>query len=265
MVSVLCLWLLLVALQLSGVQQQAVQGRLYDRFRAQLADGTAPLGPAEVGSPVALLASQRAAFDSLVVVEGSASRQTQAGPGHRRSSPLPGQPGVAVLLGRGTTFGAPFARISLLRKGDRLTATTGQGIFVYVVDGVRRSGDPLPAPVAQGGGRLTLISTEPSSWRQGWVPTGTVYVDATLRGKSQLPGAPRPGAVVPSEQVMGVDRTALVPLLLWLQGLLLAACGLAWAFVRWGVWQAWIVGVPVLTALLWGATTAAAQLIPNVI
>jgi hypothetical protein len=52
-------------------------------------------------------------------------------------------------------------------------------------------------------------------------------------------------------------------MIFWLQGLLLAALGTVWACRRWGAWQTWIVAVPAILALLWGATSSAALLLPN--
>ena len=264
-VSLLCLWLLLSAVVLGAVQNRAEQGRLYDTLREQLADGTAPLGPTTPGRPVALLRSARAGLNDAVVVEGTSSGQTQRGPGHRRNTALPGQQGVSVLFGRGASYGSSFGGISNLRAGDRITATTGQGEFVYLVDGVRRGGDPLPLPLAVAQGRLTLATLEGASWSNGLSANNVVYVDATLQGQGQMPGAARPAAVPPSEELMGGDSGATLLLLMWVQVLLVVGCALGWAHVRWGLWQTWIVGVPVLVAVLWSASTAAAQLLPNLL
>lgn len=56
-----------------------------------------------------------------------------------------------------------------------------------------------------------------------------------------------------------------MPLLLWVQALLVVGCTLGWAQVRWGRWQSWLVGVPVLVAVLWSASTMATQLLPNLL
>jgi sortase A len=264
-VSLLCLWLVLSALVLGSVQNHADQGRLYDTFREQLALGSAPLGPTTTGAPVALLRSRRGGLDDAVVVEGTSSAQTQRGPGHRANSVLPGQPGVSVLFGRGTYYGASFGRITRLRKGDRIAATTGQGEFVYIVDGVRRRGDPVPLPLAPQAGRLTLITVEGATWRNGFTAKDVVYVDATLRGRSVLPAAAHPLTILTSEQLMKGDSSAALPLMLWLQSLLVAACALGWARARWGLWQSWLVGVPVVLAILWSATTVAVQFLPNLL
>ena len=263
--SALCLWLVLSALVLGSVQYHADQGRLYDTFREQLANSTAPLGPTTTGAPVALLGSYLGGPDGVVVVEGTSSAQTQQGPGHRRDSVLPGQPGVCVLFGRATTYGGPFGAITRLQPGDRVTTTTGQGEFVYRIDDVRRRGDPLPLPLAPGAGRLTLATVEGASWSNGFTAKNVVFVDATLQGKSQLPDAAYPSTIPASEQLMAGDSSSILPLMLWIQLLFVVACALGWAQVRWGRWQSWLVGVPVLLAVLWSASTTAAQLLPNLL
>jgi len=264
-VSALCLWLVLSGLVLGSVQYHADQGRLYDTFREQLANGDAPLGPTTTGAPVAVLRSPRGGLDDVVVVEGTASGQTQRGPGHRRNTVLPGQQGVSLLFGRGLTYGASFAHITSLRTGDQITATTGQGVFTYRVDGVRRTGDPYPLPLASTGGRLTLATLEGATWLNGFTSHDVVYVDATLQGKAMLPAATHPAAVPKSEDLVKGDSGALLLLLMWVQALMVVSCALGWAHVRWGLWQSWLVGVPVLLLILWAASTAAAQLLPNLL
>ena len=50
----------------------------------------------------------------MVVVEGTTPGEPDAGPGHLRDTPLPGQAGVSVVFGRRATFGAPFASLPQL-------------------------------------------------------------------------------------------------------------------------------------------------------
>lgn len=264
-ISLLCLWLVLSAVVLGSVQNRSEQGRLYDTFREQLANGTAPLGPTTPGEPVALLRSPEAGLNDAVVVEGTSAGQTQRGPGHRRNTVLPGQQGVSVLFGRSATYGASFGGITGLRPGDRITATTGQGEFDYRVDGVRRSGDLLPLPLAPAAGRLTLATLEGATWSNGFTAHNVVYVDATMQAKGRLPGAAHVSRVQDSEQLMMGDSAAILLLLLWVQVLLVAGCALGWTQARWGPWQSWIVGVPVLLVVLWSASTVAVQLLPNLL
>jgi sortase A len=54
-------------------------------------------------------------------------------------------------------------------------------------------------------------------------------------------------------------------LTLWLEALVLLAIAYAWGRGRWGVWQTWLVAAPVAIAVVWGATDAAVQLLPNLL
>jgi sortase A len=198
-----------------------------------------------------------------VVVEGTGSDVMRAGPGHRRNSPLPGQPGASVVYGHASAFGGPFRAIPLLQPGDTITATTGQGQFTYEVTDVRRPNDPTPAPLPAGGGRLVLVTAEGSDWRTGWAANRIVYVDATLRGNSQLGPRGRPAYIETAEYPLQGDPDAFIPLVLWLQGFGIVAVALVWTRRRWGAIQTWFVGAPVLLACLWGMVESLGQLLPN--
>lgn len=246
----------------SGVQQAATQRGLHAELRAELALATSPLGGTIApGEPIALL--DGLGMSQVVVVEGTTAGILRAGPGHRRDTPLPGQPGTSVLYGRSVTYGAPFAELTRSAPGSTITVTTGQGVFQYDVERIRRQGDPLPAPTT--GARLTLVTSESRGALRGLAADETVFVDATLRGKPQpAPGA-RPAGVTDAERAMAGDRTALVPLVFALQALLLVAAGAAWARARWGYWQAWLIGVPVVLALAWVSADTAFVLLPNLL
>jgi sortase A len=221
-------------------------------------------GEIEAGTPVALIEAPSIGLRQ-VVVEGTTSGVMRDGPGHRRDTPLPGQPGTSVVYGHSAAFGGPFRSITDLQTGDKITATSGLGIFEYEVMGVRRAKDPLPVPVQKGGGRLTLVTAEADGWRHGWAPTETVYVDAKLNGDSQLGWPGRPTSVPVPEKAMQADPDALVPLVFWLQAFLAAALATTWARARWGGLQSWFVGLPVLFACLWGTVETLAQFLPNLV
>ncbi|MGN6607218.1 MAG: class E sortase [Jatrophihabitans sp.] len=261
----LALWLVAYAFVLSSLQEQHSQHDLYASYREQLVNGTAPIGGAMAeGAPVALLHSARASMDDLVVVEGTASSDLRLGPGHYPGTVLPGQAGVSVMFGRSLSFGAPFGSITSLRPGDVIDATTGQGVSHYVVEDVRRAGDPYPPVLAAGQGRLTLVSSEGSGWRAGWAPSSAVYVDARLRG-SAVPAPSGVGQARQAERPMAGDTSGLYPLVLWLQLLLVAVVGVVVLRRRWGVWQTWLVTVPLVLAALWGASSSAWLLLPNLV
>ena len=259
--SVLALWFVGYVLVIGAAQEQGDQQRLFARFRSELSQATAPVGPVAEGKPVALIDAPRGGIRRAVVVEGTTSQDLQAGPGHRRDTVLPGQAGVSVVFGKGATFGAPFKRIDDLKVGDPISVVTAQGSVTFHVSGRRHAGDPLPAPPAAGAGRLTLVTVEGSGWRSGWAPTRTTYVDATV-DKAQ-PTTGKVAGVSADEQALATSTDALLPLVLWLEALLVVVVAGAWATARWGRWQTWLVAAPALTAVLVGTSRVAATLLPN--
>jgi sortase A len=264
-VSALCGWFVLQALVLGGLEEARAQNVMYSQLREQLAAQTAPTGGAiEPGQPVAILTIPTLGLQQ-VLIEGTASGDLQSGPGHRRDTPLPGQAGASIAYGRAATYGGPFRSIPSLQVGDGIQVTTGQGVFVYRVEGVRRAGDPLPATLKSGAGRLTLVSCEGTGVLAAVMPTSTVYVDATLQGVAVTGPAGRPLAVPDAEKALQGDTSVVPSLALGLQGLLVAVVGVVLLRQRLPGRVTWIVAVPVLVAFAWLATDAAMQLLPNLI
>jgi LPXTG-site transpeptidase (sortase) family protein len=244
------------------------QDRAYDAFRDQLANATAPVGGVdrdghalELGTPVAVLVIPRIGVRE-VVGEGSSATVLKSGPGHRRDTALPGQPGTSVVLGRRAGFGGPFADLGSLAHGDLITVITGQGKHQFEVMGVRRANDPQPVAPAKGQGRLTLVTADGPPY----LPSDVLRVDARLLTPAMPSAGALPGFALPgSEQALAGDPSALVPMVLW--GLLLAlgAAAIVYVHQRVGRWHAWVIGVPLLGAL--GVTVAgqAASLLPNLL
>lgn len=263
-VAGLALWFGGFGAGLSALQEQHAQHDLYAKFRSQLALGTAPLGgPISEGAPVTLLQSSAGGLDSVVAVEGTSSADLRSGPGHFPGTALPGQAGTSLMLGRSVSYGAPFGDITKLQPGDAIIATTGQGKFKYVVEDVRRAGDPVPTLEA-GAGRLMLVTSEGTGWQSGWAPSRAVYVDALLQGKAK-PGVSATATYRDKDLPMHSDKSGLFALVLWLQLLLAGVVGMAIARTRWGVWQAWLIGLPIVLAALWGASTNTWLLLPNLV
>jgi sortase A len=261
--AVLAAWLLAYAEGFSALHEHHSQRVLYSQLREELANATAPLsGPISDGAALALVNAPSGGLHNVVVVEGTTSGDLEAGPGHYPGTALPGQAGIATIMGRSTTYGAPFRRITAMRPGDIIMVTTDQGVARYAVQDIREPGDRLPAPLAAGAGRLTLITSANSGWRGGWTPTHAVYVDAALQGKPFTTAASSASSTTADAPMSG-NSGALVPLVLWLQGLVLASLVVAWARARWGSRQTWLIGGSVLVALLWGASGAFMQLLPN--
>lgn len=254
----------------SGLQHRASQERQFAAFRNQLAQGTAPSGPSDfenrvlaAGAPVAYLEIPMIGLTE-VVGQGTSSSDLFLGPGHRRDTPLPGQIGVSILMGRRAAYGAPFGDIGRLVEGARIKVTTGQGVFVYRVLGVRREGDPLPPPLEAGSSRLVLATAD----GRAFLPDGVVRVDADIVAEvaPAVGGPPRlvsadtlPGA----EQFMAIDASSLWVLVLWLQALLLLSIAAVWAWHRWGRPQTWVTFLPPLAFVGLGAAGEFARLLPN--
>lgn len=251
----------------SGVQERAAQAQAFDALRLELATGTAPIGPTDesgallaMGTPIAYLEIPKLDLHQ-VVAEGTTGSVLFDGPGHRRDTPLPGQVGTSVVMGRRAAFGGPFADLDTLRTGDKIVVTTGQGVFDFEVVGVRRDGDPVPARPAADASRLTLVTAAGSAF----LPNGGLRVDAQLTGDA-VGGARRPfsASSLPREEgLMAGDSSTLWALVLWLQALVLLAIGAVWAWQRWGRAYTWIVFLPTLLLVGLAASGEAFRLLPN--
>lgn len=262
--AALLVWVLAFGTFFSGLVEHHAQHNLYAAFRKNLADGVAPVSaPIHPGTPVALLDAPAGGLHNLVVSEGTSSQILRNGPGHYPGSPLPGQPGGALVFGRSVTYGGPFGQIGHLHAGDTITATTGEGTFVYTVEDVRRAGDPLPAALPSSGSLLTLESAEGSGWQSGWAPSHGIWVDAVLQSKS-VPGGPV-GTPSSADKAMAGDAGDLYQIVLWLQLLVLVVLAIVVLRRRWGVWQLWSVALPLVLAALWGMTNALWPLLPNLL
>jgi sortase A len=260
--SALVLWSLFFLTAGSRIYEARAQHELYARMRNELALATAPTGGViPMGAPVALIDAPTAGLKGAVVSEGTTSGVTRSGPGHLRTSPLPGQPGVSLIYGRAMTFGAPFAHLDDLKVGDRVTATTAQGTFTFKVADLRHGGDKW-TPAQNGQAGITLVSSE-----GGVAPKKLLYVDAVLDGKTVATPSGQPTSLGAGESTMAADHNPVVwmAVVLWLQLLLLTACGLIWLRWRWSAWQSWLVAAPLLLAVLWGLSVSAARLLPNVV
>jgi hypothetical protein len=218
-VALLVAWVLLQTLVLGGLSYSRAQDRLYDELRTDLAAGTAPTGGVIApGRPVALFSLPSLDIDQ-VVVEGTSAGLLLDGPGHRRDTVLPGQAGVSLVYGRSRTFGRPFHVMMHEAVGTRLDVVTGQGRSTYRIEGVRRAGDDVPAPPAQGQGRLTLITAAGDGRLGGLRPDELVYVDASLQSKPFPAGGQRVNTLGQSELAMANDTSVLPLLALTLGGL----------------------------------------------
>ncbi|GAB7103215.1 sortase [Streptomyces phaeofaciens JCM 4814] len=256
-------------LLVSGVQERSAQHAAFDDLRGRLALGTAPVAQTDLdgrllapGTPVALIDVPRLGM-TQVVLEGTESGVLTDGPGHRRDTPMPGQAGTTVLMGRAAAYGAPFGSLAALAQGDRFTVTTGQGRATYQVSGVRRAGDPAPAPLAAGKGRMVLVTATGTRF----MPAGVLRVDADLvSAPFRTPAAViRSGTLPDSEEPLARPSGVPWPLVMWLQALLLASVAAVWTWHRWGRHQTWIVFAPVVAVLGLQVATRTTELLPNLL
>lgn len=253
---------------LGPVRYARAQSVGYAELRRTLAEATAPTGQVDgegklvaEGTPLALLAIPKLGLKD-VVREGSTSELLMQGPGHRRDTPLPGQAGVSVVLGRQAAYGGPFRELGRLAAGDQIAVTTAQGSHLFEVVDLRRAGDPIPAFDPQAGW-LTLVTGD----GHAYAPGDVLRVDARLVSPLQPAGGrPITSAVLPtSEQPMGGDRSATLPVLLWAQLLLLSVSVLTWTRAVWGRWQTWVVAAPVLAYVGLSLCHQVARLLPNLL
>jgi sortase A len=251
---------------LSHASEARAQAGMFKNFVAQLQLGTAPVAPSTTGqngktislaerTPVAVLSIPQIGLRDVVVVEGTSSRDLALGPGHVAASALPGQAGVSFIYGKAATYGAPFAHLMRLNRGDRFTVTTGQGTATYVVESFGTSAKPAPADADN---RL-ILETAASSF----LPSSAVQVSADLVSAPQAnPGDWPP---ITGQQIdMAVDtEDSLIPLMLWSQALLLAVIATTVAAHRWSRWGTYLLMTPVVMALLWCVYENLACLLPN--
>lgn len=262
MVALLVAWLVLHLLVLGQVSHARSQDLLFKEFRPQLAGATAPVdGTAPAGSPVALLSIPKIGLEQ-VVVEGTGPSDLFAGPGHQRNTVLPGQTGTSVVMGRSVTYGAPFADLAELRRGDLVKIATGQGELSLRVIGLRRKGDPLPQPRAAEAARLTLVTAGGAGRFGGIRPDETFYVD-TEAPKGFVASGRYSRQIPASEKAMARATDSLPTLSLGLLLLTALTVGVILARRRWGWAVVWVVAAPVALALAWTTTDAALQLLPN--
>jgi len=262
MVALVCIWVVCQMLWFGGISESRDQQLLYRQLRTELASATAPVGPVTPpGDPVALLTIPHLGIEQ-VVVEGTASGDMLAGPGHLRDTVLPGQAGTSVVFGRAATYGAPFQRLPEIHRGDEISVVMAQGQRMFHVTGIRRAGDPLPQPPAAGVARLTLVTAEGSGRFGDIAPGQVIYVDAEAKKGFAAP-AGLPTAVPTSETVMANEPGALPLLVVCLALLLGLTLGVLAARQRWSAIRVWVVASAPVIALAWFTTDVVMRLLPN--
>ncbi len=272
----------LVVYQLTPLLQSRSQHDLLADYRdtlrsAAFADSGLPAGgadasarPPALGESVGILEIGRLRSQN-VVVEGAGPRQTRDGPAHVPGTAGLGQPGNSVVVARRNSYGAPFARLGSLRRGDEIVVTTTQGRSVYAVTSVRdrRIVDRAPADDPDaisrdalygpgGDDRLTLVtSSSPVPWNEAHA---TVVV-AEMQGTAF--GATAQGALTSDQTTMGGDHGALPATVLALLVYLAAIAGSVLVYRRLRFRVAYALTIAPIIAATVVVAEAASRLLPS--
>jgi sortase A len=278
--------LLFVAYQLwgTGIYEARAQSDLESQFSRELAGQrsqsattttaaptatTAPLAlpstPAD-GDPVGVIKIDKIGVDK-VVVEGTSVPDLRKGPGHYAGSPLPGQLGNAAIAGHRTTYGAPFADLDQLARGDTISVRALTGTWVYdVLDGYPVAVDPGQTEVldpttdpatGQPLATLTLTTCEPK-----YQATERLVVKAQLTSRqTPLPGPDRTRLVLDTGLSGGSESRTPV----FVAGLIAAIVGGLWwlLFHRYPRWTTWFAGVIPFVVALFVFYTYLERVLPN--
>jgi sortase A len=153
-------------------RELSVESRRYSRSVTAVSAGRADTRPAlaRAARSFAARLSPGEAFgritmpsleQSFIVAEGTDTATLRTGPGHYPDTGLPGMRRTVALAGHRTTYGAPFADVDELRRGDPIVVAMPYGRFTYRVD-ASRIVDPGAVWVTERGhDRLVLTSCHP--------------------------------------------------------------------------------------------------------
>ena len=218
--------------------------------------------PIVTGTPIALLRIPRIHV-SEVVAEGTNSAQTLHGPGHLPATPLPGQLGNAVVIGRHSTGGAPFGSLGSLKPGDHFSFVVYSGTVTYRVLSVR----------TYHASDMSIFGTQHAAGKS--INTATLITSTSMFDSNrrlavvgQLQGTPAgftPGHIAPNDSDLGLalNHGGLVALAFALQLLLLASIGAVWLVKRWHRLAAWTVATPVVLCCTWLVFEQFAHILPS--
>jgi len=251
-ITLVTVGVLVVEFLLAVLLQQRSQQQLTSEFKSVVATAASAIGQSDVsplpdtapayGSPVALLQIPAIGL-TQVVVEGVTSNFTQLGPGHVPGTVLPGQAGEAVIVGRRTTFGAPFFKVPGLKPGTEIRVTTVEGPSLYKVIG------PKEAEAGSGSNILKLVTSSPPI-----LAFKSETVTAVLQAKP-YPDTPKNARTAPN-----TNQFALM--LLLLQVLVLALIASRGIYQRFGAMVGWILIAPLVAGSLVALTLALDTLLP---
>ncbi len=251
-VALSILGVLLIEFVASALFQQRSQAHLMSEFKTKLATAATAIGSADVsplpdtapayGEPVALIQIPAIGL-SQVVVEGASSKYTQLGPGHVPGTVLPGQAGEAVIVGRRTTFGAPFFKVPTLRPGTDIKVVTIEGPATYRVVSDKEALATKPQ------NQLKLITSNPPV---------LAFKSSTITAVMQE--KPYPDTAKNSRKSPASNEFALMVLLL--QVLVVALFASTWIYRKYGAAIGWLLVTPLIAGSFVALTLALDTLLP---
>lgn len=172
----------------TGIQTARFQEDLEKQFTSATAPpetttATNPLSTIDangidIGDAVGKISIEKIKVDSWIVA-GVTYKALKKGPGLFPDTALPGSLGNTAIAGHRSTFGAPFADLDKLEKGDVITITTREGSFTYdvrSVDIVKPSAVEVIETADPTKGVLTLVTCHPK-----WTSANRLIVSADLR------------------------------------------------------------------------------------
>ncbi|MEZ0074719.1 sortase [Planotetraspora sp. GP83] len=246
--------------------QRIMIDQLNENFRVAAAIAAAPVaGDKNLaalpprGEPIALLEIPKIGVREAVV-QGTGTAELRSAVGHYRPSPMPGQVGNTVLAGHRNLYGAPFARIAELNRGDKIVATTQEGRFSYTVETTLRARTGEQDFISQATivNRLTLLTTS-----DGDRPGGRLAVIARLDGQAASLKTRDPNQVKLDELGLGRDPSAWWPTLGWGAVFFGLLSGTLMLYRRWRRISTYLLTTPALLAIALIWFEALARLIPS--
>jgi LPXTG-site transpeptidase (sortase) family protein len=148
-----------------------------------------------------------------IVTSGASSAALRSGPGHVTGTADVGGKGNAVILGRRQRYGAPFAKLGRLQKGDRIAVQNRQSqVRLYRVVSVSHVPSSSAAPIAPTKReRLTLVTSD-----AGWFPNRRVVVVAEPVDSAPIRGTASKGGPVGTGALDQRPASMPLGLLVWL-------------------------------------------------
>lgn len=213
----------------------------------------------EAGSAVALLEIPKIGVRKIVV-EGSGANELKRGPGLLPSSPLPGQPGHTIIVGRRTTYGSPFKKLDTLTPQDDVKVTTPYGQFAYKIRGVETvsPGKATKLEPTEGSLLSLLTSDAPHIGGSALMVTAVLDGDPSTFADPPRKSAGEPGSVTFAGNAGAGPGAAALGVLL-----LSALVGADSLYRRWRRWPTYLLTTPVIIALLLAFMENLSSLLPT--